>query len=212
MAEKKLNLFFLRKGYYECVVTTKDTITRGFDRKITVALHPAQEWLKCTLVGALASVPAPVYAFKKLTDEKYVFIDCRDWMFDKKYPLFLALPKEVLSGNEHYTKDLEETICGSSCNAFLFPMPPDVKGLKVSLPNGKIMFLPPTGEKVHKAVRVAGAKSTLVTICGVNNATEINNITKEKDCINISVDGVPFTDFADTIADFLDQQKVYKYL
>lgn len=121
---KTINLFFIRDGYYECIVTTKEDISQKYDRKITVELEEAKEWDRGTYCSNIAAISMREHCLKEFNNEKHVYIDANKWLFDKRdYPLYIALEKKFTDGNEYHAKDLGLGIDGSSYMAFLFTEP-----------------------------------------------------------------------------------------
>lgn len=118
---KTINLFFLRAGAYECIVTTKDEIDTPYDRKITVDLEENREWLSGTMVGRFGSGTISEGTMSDITDGTGYFIDCREWMFNQSEEVYLLLGKKFADGKEYLTRDLSQTIDGSPCNVYLFP-------------------------------------------------------------------------------------------
>lgn len=114
----KINLFFIRDGYYECVLTTKDTIERPFHRKISPEIVKAKKWSHGTLVGSMgASSASNVGVY---TDDHYFFINAKDWQYNKEYDVYMALSKTLLDNREYYTRDFSESIDRSSYIPYLF--------------------------------------------------------------------------------------------
>lgn len=115
---KEINLFFKRKGYYECIVTTKDEIEDPYDRKITAEIVKAKKWTKGTYVGSMGSCSAD--NLNSYTDDNYFYINAKDWQYNKDYDVYMAIPKTLLDNKEHYTENFSKSIDRSSCITYLF--------------------------------------------------------------------------------------------
>lgn len=128
---KTVNIFFLRHGYYEAILTTADDIkmpngheSRPYDRKVTLDLEPAQEWDKGTYVGTMGSCSIPEHVIKgkhAVGNEDYRYVRADKFLFDKDYVLYMAVHTMYLDGKEHYSKSIDERMETSSCQSFLFP-------------------------------------------------------------------------------------------
>ncbi|MFA6194246.1 MAG: hypothetical protein WC719_00680 [Patescibacteria group bacterium] len=117
----QINLFFLRQGYYECIITTKETISTPYNRKITVELAGNKVWEKGTMVSSHSAIAIPKQLLPKMTDDNFLFIDCRKWENNDQPEVYLALEKKFTDGGEYYSRNLTETINDSPCNSFFFP-------------------------------------------------------------------------------------------
>lgn len=119
--KKTINLFFLNRDYYNCVVTTKDQIDRTYDRKITVELQRGGNWREGSIVGAKGCAKISKKVLSKITSKDFFFIDCREWEYGNPKEAYLALEKRFADGGEYYSEDLSATLNDSSHNKFLFP-------------------------------------------------------------------------------------------
>ncbi len=117
----QINLFFIKEGYYACIITTKEEIGPPYDRKITVELEGNKVWKEGRMAGSHGACTIPRRLLPKMTDDKFLFIDCRKWLYNDRSEVYLALEKKFTDGGEYYSQNLEETIDGSSFNSFLSP-------------------------------------------------------------------------------------------
>lgn len=120
---KTINLFFLRDRYYECVVTTKDEIDRSYYKKVTVDLHPAEEWDDGTYVNRQAS--SKIDDLSRYTNDDYFYIDSRKWYHSsgsEKNRSYTLLPKKFVDGQEYHTRSLlDEGVGDMGATIFLRP-------------------------------------------------------------------------------------------
>lgn len=117
---KYINLFFKQEeGFYDCIVTTKDEIKGPYKRKITAEIFKTKEWRRGDYIGGMGAGSVSDEILKEFTDELYFYINAKNWGF-KSFNLYMALPKDLLNGEEHHTEDLSKSIKKSSCNIYLY--------------------------------------------------------------------------------------------
>jgi hypothetical protein len=119
---KTINLFFLREGFYTCILTIKDEISKPFHEKITVELEEEKEW-KRGLYRARMGV-GDVDNIKEYDDTHFFYSKTEVWheTFGKKSAevKYIAIPKALCDGRETETYDLSESINNISGSVFLF--------------------------------------------------------------------------------------------
>ncbi|MDB4984710.1 MAG: hypothetical protein JWM20_889 [Patescibacteria group bacterium] len=115
-----INIFVLRKGFYEAVISTKDDISRSHEEKLTLELESAKPWKRGLHSGQFGSFSAPNEEIPKYNDDDYYFLNIKDILGEKK-PIYLALEKQhVEDGGEHFASDIRSSLGNHRSRMLLF--------------------------------------------------------------------------------------------
>lgn len=119
---KKINLFFLRKNAFECIVTTQDSIAETFHKKVTLEIEPAKKWAKGISMSGVGTGSIPEQYLELFNDEHYIYLKTTGWADDYfSQPGYVVLPKAVADGGVYRTENIIfNGIHQASSTKFLF--------------------------------------------------------------------------------------------
>lgn len=117
-----VNLYFLRKGSYECWISTQSSNKQECEWKLTVQAEPERLWKSGELQG-LKMDPEEIKYLGTITDKEYIFIPTKDWHPDPAmHKYFLAIPRQYVDSGPHLAEDLRYSICRSPHCVYVEPL------------------------------------------------------------------------------------------